>query len=340
MRNTRIIATIGPASENAETLKQLVQAGMNVARLNFSHGDFEEHGKRVATIRELEKKLKTKLRIFQDLGGPKLRLGEFKDKTVKIGDNVVFGKNGIPVQKPIWNWIKKGQVVLIEDGIIELIATKVNKTGFEAKVVVSGTLKMKKGVSLPGIRVDLPALSEKDMNDVVFAVQNKLDAVALSFVKTADDIKHLRKVIAKYTPEKLPIIAKIETVEALENIRSIVKEADVIMVARGDLGLNVDQHAVPLYQKNIIGLCHKMGKKVIVATQMLDSMIGNPRPTRAEVSDVANAVIDGADAVMLSGETAFGKYPVMTVKTMANIIEQTEKSRHYKADRKGLLIPA
>jgi pyruvate kinase len=341
MRKTKIIATIGPASTDKKILTAMIQAGLNVARLNFSHGSFEEHEERVINIRSLEKKLKTRIKIFQDLGGPKLRLGEFKDFYANENDKIIFGQGGIPVQKEIWKWIKKDQPILIDDGIVELITTKITKDGLEAKVVVPGMIKMKKGVSLPGIKVDLPALSGKDMSDVEFAVENKLDAVALSFVKTVEDITSLRKAIKKYSQKEIPIIAKIETLEALENIRQIIESADAIMVARGDLALNVDQHQVPLYQKNIIQLCKKAGKPVIVATQMLDSMINNPRPTRAEISDVANAVIDGAEAVMLSGETAFGKYPVKVVETMANIIDQTESSYLFKTPtKKGELIKA
>ena len=341
MRKTKIVATIGPASENLPVLREIIKSGLNVARLNFSHGDFAEHGMRITSIRKLEEELNVKIRIMQDLCGPKLRLGDFDEKMVTEGETVVFGNNGIPVQKEIWKWFSKGQIILIDDGVVELVTTAVQSDGFEAKVTVPGKIKMRKGVSLPGIKVDLPSLLDKDIADLEFGIQAGVDAVALSFVKTAEDIEDLRTRIGKLTNRQVSIVAKIETIEALENIESIITASDVIMVARGDLALNVDQDSVPLYQKTIVNLCRKLGKSVIVATQMLDSMTNNPRPTRAEVSDVSNAVIDGANAVMLSGETAFGKYPIQTVKTMADIIEKTEISETYKqASRKNELIKA
>jgi pyruvate kinase len=326
MKRTKIIATIGPASADKAILKHMMECGMSVARLNFSHGTFESHGKSIQLVREVSKKLGVHIPIFQDLSGPKLRLGEFKEKTVKEGERVVFGHNGIPVQREIWKWIKAGQPVLIDDGVVELIATKVKAVGFEASVVVPGVIKSNKGVSLPGIKVDLPALSEKDLSDLEFGIKSGVDAVALSFVQKAADLKQLKKLIKSYTNRDVKVIAKIETIDALKNLDSIIAESDVVMIARGDLALNIPQQLVPVYQKKISADCQEAGVPVIVATQMLDSMISNPRPTRAEMSDVANAVLDGVDCVMLSGETAFGKYPVKVIETMTSIISEVEQT--------------
>lgn len=326
MKRTKIIATIGPACAEVDKLTKMIEGGMNVARLNFSHGNFVSHAKLIANIREASKKLEVPVAIMQDLSGPKLRLGEFKDRVLTEGESVRIGGNGIPVQRHIWKWIKKGQTILIDDGLVELMTAKINGDSVDTKVIVGGTIKSYKGVSLPGVKVDLPSLSEKDMSDLEFGLKSGVDLVALSFVKSASDIQNLRKIIKKISGGYIPIVAKIETVEALKNIESIIKATDAVMVARGDLALNVAQQLVPLYQKKIVKLAIEHSVPVIVATQMLDSMINNPRPTRAEISDVANAVIDHVDAVMLSGETAFGKYPVKTVETMASIIREIESS--------------
>jgi pyruvate kinase len=327
MNHTRILATIGPASENPKTLEAMVKAGLFAARLNFSHGSFEEHGARITNIRKLEKKLNKRVKIIQDLCGPKLRLGAFKDKLVKEGDKVRIGAKGLPVEKPIWDWIKPHQVILIDDGAVELVAVKVGKGFVEARVVVGTEIKQKKGVSLPGVKVDLPSLSEKDLSDLEFGIKQNVDAVAISFIKSAQDIKDLREHCKRLGKPDMFIIAKIETVEAVANIKSILKETDCVMIARGDLALNLDMELVPLHQKMITHLCHEMDVPVIVATQMLESMTYNPRPTRAEMSDVANAVLDQADAVMLSGETANGKYPLKTIETMKRIIDVAEKAK-------------
>jgi pyruvate kinase len=326
MKNTKIIATIGPAATDASVLESFIKAGPFVARLNFSHGSFEEHGARVDIIRKLEKKLKVKVPIFQDLCGPKLRLGKFDEKQLKEGDRLTLGEKGIPVQKPIWKWIKPGQIILIDDGVIEFKAIKVAKNSVLVEVTVPGLLRPNKGVSLPGIKVDLTSLQPKDISDLEFAIQRNLDAVAFSFVKTADDVKELRAHCARLGRPDMYIIAKMETIDAVVNVKSIIKEADCLMVARGDLAVNMDQELVPLHQKMMIAECKKAGKPIIVATQMLESMTGNPRPTRAEMSDVANAVWDGADAVMLSGETANGRYPTKTVETMREIVTMAEKN--------------
>lgn len=327
MNHTKILATIGPASENPKTLEALVKAGLFAARLNFSHGSHDEHGKRIQNIRKLEKKLKQKVKIIQDLCGPKLRLGDFEEFEAKESGKIRFGAKGLPVEKPIWQWIKAGQVILIDDGAVEVVAQKVGKDFAECRVVVPGKVKPRKGVSLPGIKVDLPSLSEKDLKDLEFGIQQGVDGVAISFIKTAKDIKDLREHCKRLGNPDQFIVAKIETVEAVANIKSIINEADCIMIARGDLALNLDMELVPLHQKMITRLCHEYDVPVIVATQMLESMTNNPRPTRAEMSDVANAVLDQVDAVMLSGETANGKYPVKTVETMKRIIEVAEKAK-------------
>lgn len=326
MKRTKIIATIGPASADYDILKQMINAGMNAARLNFSHGTFASHGKSMELVRKVSKELGLYIPLIQDLSGPKLRLGEFKEKTVKEGQAVVLGEGGLPVQRPIWKWIKAGQEILIDDGAVELMAVKVKANAVECSVVVPGVIKANKGVSLPGVQVNLPSLSEKDLSDLEFGVKSGVDYVALSFVKTAADIVTLRKQIKKHTDRKVKIIAKIETIDAIKNLAAIIKVSDVLMVARGDLALNIAQQLVPVYQKKISRDCQAAGIPVIVATQMLESMVSNPRPTRAEISDVANAVIDQVDCIMLSGETAFGKYPAKVIETMASIAKEVEKN--------------
>lgn len=327
MKKTKIIATIGPASHTKDTLTQMVKAGMNVARLNFSHGSYASHASIIHNIHTVSQKLGQPIAILQDLSGPKLRLGEFRDQELKKGHHVVFGQHGIPVGQPIWCWIKPGQTILIDDGLVELIATKIHPDGLEAKVTVPGRIKSHKGVSLPGVAIHLGILSDKDLADLEFGLKMGVDFVAMSFVKTSFDIAHLRQKIRRLTKRYVPIVAKIETPEALKNLKKIIQTADAIMIARGDLALNVRQSILPVIQENIIQQCLHFGKPVIMATQMLDSMIHNPRPTRAEISDVGNAALNHVDAVMLSGESAFGDYPVETVETMAKILIDAENSR-------------
>lgn len=299
---------------------------MDIARLNFSHGTYSSHAQTIHNIRKVSTRLNHPIAIMQDLSGPKLRLGELHERQVLENEIVVFGPHGIPVAQPIWQWIRPGQTILIDDGLIELVATKVSSEGLEAKVIAGGILISHKGINLPGINVDLPTLSDKDLADLEFGLKNGVDLVAQSFVKTAGDITKLKALIKRIAKREVPVVAKIETPEALKNLRSIIKVSDAIMVARGDLALNTPQAKELIEQKQIVKVCLDQGMPVIVATQMLDSMIHNPRPTRAEISDVANAVIDHVDAVMLSGETAFGKYPVKAVETMSQIIQETESS--------------
>ncbi|MDQ3018493.1 MAG: pyruvate kinase [bacterium] len=337
MKRTKIICTIGPASEDPKILSKLVENGMNVARLNFSHGTYENHTKLMGTIRSVSSKLKIPVAILQDLQGPKIRVSDMPEPMpLKIGQSVVIGED-FTLDFDITSSVKAKESVLIEDGLIELLITKVNPskpgkphTGkIYCTVIAPGTVRSHKGINLPHSRITFPILTNKDIQDLKFGLQSDVDYVALSFVRNVDDILNIKKLIKKYNPkgkEEPKVIAKIERAEAVENFDSILREVDAVMVARGDLGVEMDDSQVPLIQKDLISKCAQAGKPVIVATQMLDSMIRNPRPTRAEVSDVANAVIDRADAVMLSGESAYGNYPVQAVSEMNRIIEATEAS--------------
>jgi pyruvate kinase len=336
MKRTKIIATIGPACESPKILTQLVKNGMNVARLNFSHGSYDNHLQLMENIRSVSAKLKTPIGIMQDLQGPKIRIGKLeKPVAVKKGQKINLGGATVPLDFDISVSVKAKERILIEDGLIELVATKVTKGKpgkpglIECIVVAGGEIRSHKGVNLPDSVITFPIFTKKDIADLKFGLQNDVDFVALSFVRSKADIVHIKKLIEKYLPKGInhpQVIAKIERGEAVENFDEILEETDAVMVARGDLGVEVADSKVPLIQKSIIAKCNAAGKPVIVATQLLDSMIRNPRPTRAEVSDVANAVIDRADAVMLSGETAFGSYPVETVTEMCRIIEATENS--------------
>ncbi len=329
MKRTKIICTIGPASEDPKILTKLVQNGMNVARLNFSHGSYENHAMLIRNIRAVSKKLDKPIAILQDLQGPKIRVSKLEAPvTIKKGQTVTIGKD-FNMDFDISKSVKKGERVLIEDGLIELRIMKVTGKNIACKVMNSGVVNSHKGINLPDSSITFPIITAKDLADLKFGLQQDVDYVALSFVRNGADIRNLRKQIQKYLPKgKMApkIIAKIERKEAVENFDRILKEADAIMVARGDLGVEMADSQVPRIQKDLINRCNTHAKPVIVATQMLDSMIRNPRPTRAEVSDVANAVIDHADAVMLSGESATGNYPVEAVTEMRRIIEDTESS--------------
>lgn len=329
MKRTKIVCTIGPASESPKILEQLIKNGMNVARLNFSHGTYENHLGLMHTIRTVSSKLKTPVAILQDLQGPKVRIGELeKPHPIKKGQTVVLGKD-VPLDYDISSSVKPKERILIEDGILELVVKSVKGKEITCSVVTSGEIKSHKGVNLPDSKITFPIFTKKDIADLAFGLQNDVDFVALSFVRNKKDIEQINKYIDKYLPKdkKRPmVVAKIELAEAVEKFDEILAVTDAIMVARGDLGVEVEDSQVPLIQKDIIQKCNRIAKPVIVATQMLDSMIRNPRPTRAEVSDVANAVIDQADAVMLSGESAYGSFPVESVAEMKRIIEATENS--------------
>jgi pyruvate kinase len=328
-KKTKIVCTLGPASASVKIITEMVEAGMNVARLNFSHGDYESHGQLIKNIRVVSAKLKVPIAIIQDLHGPKIRVKNLKKPIdVQIGQTIVIGED-FDLDAEVVKSIRQNQRILIEDGLIEMEVRKISGSKVFCTVLSPGKIQDKKGVNLPRTKLKIPILTEKDIEDLKFGLKMDVDYIALSFVRTAQDVRNLKKLIDKYNPknfEKPKIIAKIEKPEAVKNFDAILKESDSVMVARGDLGVEMPEAQVPIIQKTIIQKALKSAKPVIVATQMLDSMIKNPRPTRAEVSDVANAVIDQTDCVMLSGETAFGKYPVKTVLQMAKIIEVTEKS--------------
>jgi pyruvate kinase len=337
MKRTKIICTIGPACESPKILNELIKNGMNVARLNFSHGSYENHLELMSNIREASKKQNIPVAILQDLQGPKIRISKLDQPFVmKKGQEVVIGKD-ISMDVDVSGSVKKGDRILIEDGLMELkvLKTVPKKAGGKShgnifcKVISGGTVNSHKGVNLPDSTITFPILTSKDLQDLKFGLENDVDYVALSFVRDSKDILNLKKLIEKHSPKgKMSplVIAKIERKEAITNFESILQAADGIMVARGDLGVEIADSQVPLIQKDLIAFCNSQAKPVIVATQMLDSMIRNPRPTRAEVSDVANSVIDHADAVMLSGETATGNYPLEAVVEMRRIIEATEES--------------
>jgi pyruvate kinase len=326
-KHTKIICTIGPASRSAEKIKKMVDAGMNAARLNLSHGNYTGHRELIAAIRAADRSLGEPLTIIGDLQGPKIRVGDLSS----FGLNMTAGQTvEIPVSHPsLYRDVKRGDRIMIEDGLMDGICAGGRPGFLKIKARVGGTLFAHKGLNFPDSTLRVSALSPKDRSDAVFCVKQKMHWVALSFVTKPADVRELRLIMkrASRSKKELPgIIAKIEKHEAVRNFDAILKEADAVMVARGDLGVEIPAERVPLVQKEIIEKCRAAGKPVIVATQMLDSMTRNPRPTRAEVSDVANAVIDHADAVMLSGETASGKYPVESVATMSKIIRETEAS--------------
>jgi pyruvate kinase len=306
-----------------------MEAGLNVARLNFSHGTHEQHAKTVALVRGTAAELNRPIAILGDLQGPRIRIGDLAEpRKVKDGEDIVLvaGENAGPGQLPttyehLCDDVKVGDRILVDDGLIELVALEVHAPTVTARVLHGGTIKSHKGMNLPGVSVSAPSITEKDWADVEFAVTHRLEYLALSFVRRAADIAELREKI----PKEMLVVAKIEKDSALENIESIVRASDAVMVARGDLGVELPFEEVPIAQKRIISLCNKLGRPVITATQMLESMITHPRPTRAEASDVANAILDGTDAVMLSAETAAGQYPRLAVEAMSRIIIEIEK---------------
>ena len=337
---TKIVCTIGPSSESEEVLEQLINEGMSVARLNFSHGSIPEHKIKIDRIKKVREKLKRPVAIMFDTKGPEIRLGNLKDDMepyLHVDDEYVLttkdliGDEKIAsiTYKELPKDIKKGDSILIDDGLIELKVESVTGDEIHTRVVNGGFIKSKKGVNVPNVKLRLPSLTEKDIADLKFGVKEDIDFVAASFVRTKEDVLNIRSVLESEGMYNIQIISKIENKEGLENIDAIIEVSDGIMVARGDLGVEIPTEKVPIIQKEIIKKCNLKGKPVITATQMLDSMIRNPRPTRAEANDVANAVIDGSDAIMLSGETASGAYPVEAVKTMAKIARAMEESIDY-----------
>lgn len=345
-RRTKIVATLGPSSDQADVLEELILNGLDVARLNFSHGNHESHGELIRLIRRISKRVGKPVSILQDLQGPKLRVGDLPSDSMmlKAGQKIRFvcanGEKGssskeniqtIPLDIPdVFSSMSAGNRVLLDDGKLEMEILEVGENEATAKVTLGGELKSNKGVNLPGISLDIPGFTEKDHEDLLFGLSQGVDAIAISFVRDAQDVLHVRDTIHAVNPDRqnIPIIAKLELPEAIKNLSSIVACADGVMVARGDLAVETSAAAVPIIQKEIIEMANRKAKLVITATQMLDSMIHNPRPTRAEASDVANAILDGTDAVMLSGETASGEYPIESVKVMAAIILEAEKNMH------------
>lgn len=339
-RKTSIVATLGPATSSPQAVEALVLAGMNVARLNFSHGTQEEHRDRIGNIREISKRLGKPLACLQDLCGPKIRTGPINDPSgVLLETNHAFtlttdsiggsSERISTTYEHLHEEVRPGQRILLDDGLIELLVESVSGRDICTRIISGGVLKPAKGVNLPGTSLSVSALTDKDKDDVEFGLSLDVDYIALSFVRNPEDIHELRALLESKGRTDVPLIAKIEKPEALSNLDSIIEAADGVMVARGDLGVEMSTAEVPMYQKKIIWEAWRRGRLVITATQMLDSMIHNPQPTRAEASDVANAILDGSDAVMLSGETAIGMYPTDAVATMARIAEYTELKQEW-----------
>ncbi len=337
-RRVKIVATIGPATSARENLKKLIEAGMNVARLNFSHGNHADHLKVIENLRSLSDELRAPLTILQDLQGPKIRVGRFKTGSAELveGEQItvttrdVLGEGKLVPSdfKELAEVCKPGTKVLLDDGLLELRVDRVEGTEVFCTVIYGGTLKDRKGMNIPGAFLPVECMTSKDLIDLDFGLANKVDYVALSFVRRGEDIEMLREIIMKKAPGTR-IVAKIEMLEAIENLEDIIRLSDAVMVARGDLAVEIGQSLLPGVQKKIVHLSNRMGKPVITATQMLDSMVENPRPTRAEITDIANAVLDGSDALMLSAESASGKYPFQCVRTMQEIILEVERTGTY-----------
>lgn len=340
-KKTRIVCTIGPASESEKMLKKLILAGMNVMRLNFSHGDFKEHGERIETVRKLSKELNKNVGVLLDTKGPEIRTGDFvggatefkKGQVVAICIEDIEGTSDrfTITYKDLYKDVKPGGFILVNDGQVELLVDHVEGTDILCVCANDGIVKNKRGINVPGIKLGFEYLSEKDIADITFGCKQAVNFVAASFVRRAQDVLDVKKLLVENGRPEIQIIAKIENNEGVDNMDEILKVADGIMVARGDLGVEVPAEDVPLIQKQLIKKCKAVGKVVITATQMLDSMQENPRPTRAEVSDVANAIYDGTDAIMLSGESAQGKYPEESVMTMTKIALKTEETLDYNA---------
>lgn len=339
LKKTKIICTMGPATEAPGIVESLIENGMNCARFNFSHGDHEEHLGRIKMVREAARKANKLVALLMDTKGPEMRLGEFKAGKVQLtkGEEFVLTNADTPGDehkapisyKELYKEVKPGDTILLSDGLVGLSVKAIKGKDIVTEILNNGPMSTKKRVAVPNVAVGLPPISEQDEKDIIFAVENDMDFVAASFIQRASDVRAIRKLIKQHKGN-MEIIAKIENMEGVKNVDAIIEAADGIMVARGDLGVEIPAEDVPFIQKDIISKCNKAGKLVIVATQMLESMTANPRPTRAEVSDVANAVFDGTDAIMLSGETASGDYPVEAVQTMAKIAMKTESSINYR----------
>ncbi len=348
MRKTKIVCTIGPASESVETLVQLINAGMNVARLNFSHGDFEEHGERIKNIKKASEKTGQTVAILLDTKGPEIRTGKFKDGEIKLGkgDHISITMDEVEgtdslfsvTYEGLYDDVHVGSKILIDDGLLELevLSLDEDKRLIHTKALNNGEISNHKGVNVPNVRVNLPGMTEKDAGDIAFGIQQGVDFIAASFIRRQSDVLEIRNLLEQHNAADTHIISKIENQEGVEEIDAILEACDGVMVARGDLGVEIPAEDVPLVQKDLISKCNAAGKPVITATQMLDSMQRNPRPTRAEASDVANAIFDGTDAIMLSGETAAGDYPVESVQTMNDIALKTETRLDHRSLLKNL----
>lgn len=343
MKKTKIVCTMGPNTDSKEMMKNLIESGMDVARFNFSHGDQAEQAARVRILKEVRKELKVPVAMLLDTKGPEIRTGLLKDgKKVLLKENEKFvitteerlgDETGCSVTySELPQDVAPGNTILIDDGLIELTVEEIKGNDIVCRIVNGGELGQRKGVNIPNVKVNLPAITEKDRQDILFGIEQGFDYIAASFVRNADAVRQIREILREHD-SSIDIIAKIENAEGVENIDEIIQEADGVMVARGDLGVEIPAYEVPYIQKQIIEKCNHAYKPVITATQMLDSMIRNPRPTRAEVTDVANAIYDGTDAVMLSGETAMGKYPVEAVRMMVQIAESTEKHLKFEEYR-------
>ena len=342
MRKTKIICTLGPSTDKGDVLRELIANGMNVARFNFSHGSYEEHGGRLANLKALREELGKPVAALLDTKGPEIRLKEFKNgvEMLEVGQTFTLTTREVEGTKEICSItykdlpqdVHEGGTIMLDDGLIKLAIKSVTDTDIVCEVLNSGKIKTKKGVNVPGVHLSMPYLSQRDRDDIIFGVQQGFDFIAASFVRTAQDVYDIRNLLNEYD-SNIRIIAKIENREGVNNIDSILSAADAVMVARGDLGVEIDFTELPGIQKNIIDRSFSFGKPIVTATQMLDSMMVNPRPTRAEISDVANAIYDGTSAIMLSGETAAGAYPVEALKTMSAIAERTENEPHYRDER-------
>lgn len=337
---TKIVATIGPASRSPEILKQMIQAGMSVARLNFSHGSYDDHAETIAMLRAVSEEMDTPVTILQDLQGPKIRVGELPNNGIplQVGDllNLVplseftHQPNTVAIDYPfLAEEAEPDTQVLLDDGLLELSVKAVEGNTVQCLVVKGGLLKSRKGVNLPDLTLQLPSVTEKDLQDLEFGLDHGVDWISLSFVRRGADVRALKTILAERGHIDVPVLAKIEKPQAIQNLEEILAESNGIMVARGDLGVEIPPERVPLLQKRIIRRCNELGIPVITATQMLESMIQNPRPTRAEASDVANAILDGTDAVMLSGESAMGAYPAEAVAMMSRIAHDVEKDHKF-----------
>lgn len=340
MRKTKIVCTLGPATDNEEVLRQMMLEGMNVARCNFSHATYDEHKKRMDMIKKLRKEVGQPVAILLDTKGPEVRVKNFKDGRVTLEEGQLFTLTADDVEgtkdkvsvtyNRLYEDLEVGMRVLIDDGLIEMTVEQVDRTNIVCRVINGGVVSNHKGVNVPDVDLSMPYISDKDREDILFGISQDVDFIAASFVQKKEDILQLRRLLEKNGGSDIKIIAKIENAQGVTNIDDIIEVSDGIMVARGDMGVEIPYEEVPVIQKKIIKKVYRTGKQVITATQMLESMIKNPRPTRAETTDVANAVYDGTSAIMLSGETAAGAYPVEAVKTMVRIAERTEQDVDYR----------